>query len=127
MPSGSSPTTIIQGNLINCSNTAVINGYVWLQYSGQFLYTPVSNGMFSFSALNCTSASANFTLQGYDFDTLKATVEQSGVLNNQTINLGTLQACSSTNTSLQVFDIDQNSYNYLPIGSQTWIQQNLTS
>ena len=125
VPSGSSPTTIIQGNLINCSNTAVTNGYVWLQYSGQFLYTPVSNGLFSFSALNCTSASANFTLQGYDFDTLKATLEQSGVLNNQTINLGTLQACSSTNTSLQVFDIDQNSYNYLPIGSQTWIQQNL--
>jgi len=125
LPSLSSQTTIIQGNLVNCSNNPVTNGYVWLQYSGQFLYTAVSNGSFSFSALNCSSASANFTLQGYDFETLKATNEQSGILNNQTVSIGTLQTCSSTNTSLQVYDIEQNSYNYLPIGTQTWVQQNL--
>ncbi len=125
VPASASQTTIVQGSLVNCSNSAVTNGYVWLQYSGQFLYTAVINGSFSFLALNCSSAFANFTLQGYDFDTLKATEQQSGILNNQTVSLGTLQTCSSSNTSLQVYDIDQNSYNYLPIGSQIWIQQNL--
>lgn len=125
VPSGSSQTTIVQGNLINCSNSPVTNGYIWLQYSGEYLYTAVNNGSFSFSVLNCSSAPASFTIQGYDFDTLKSTAQVSGVLNNQTVSLGAIQTCSSTNTILQVYDIDQNSYNYLPIGNQIWIQQNL--
>lgn len=125
VPASSSQTTTIQGTLNNCSNTPVTNGYLWLQTAGQLLYTAVTNGSYSFTVLNCSSSSSVFTLQGYDFDTLKASSVQSGTLNNQTVSLGVIKACASSNTGLQLYDIDQNVYNYLPIGTQTWIQRNL--
>ena len=91
-------TTIVQGTLTNCNNDNVTNGYVWLQTAGQFLYTQVTNGSFSFSVLNCSSAAASFTLQGFDLDTMKLTSQQTGILNNQTVTLGAIEACAATNT-----------------------------
>ena len=125
IPASSLNTTIVQGTLTNCSNANVTNGYVWLQTAGQFLYTQVTNGSFSFSVLNCSSAATSFTLQGYDYEGMKTTTQQTGILNNQTVSLGTIQACAATNTTGELFDIDQNGYTFLPIGQQTWMQQNL--
>jgi len=126
IPASSLNTTIVQGTLTNCSNASVTNGYVWLQTAGQFLYTQVTNGSFSFTVLNCSSAATSFTLQGFDLDTMKLTTQQTGILNNQTVSLGVLQACTTTNNPTGEFlDIDQNLYTYLPIGQQTWMQQNL--
>ena len=125
IPASSLNTTIVQGTLTNCSNASVTNGYVWLQTAGQFLYTQVTNGSFSFTVLNCSSAATSFTLQAYDYEGMKATSQQTGILNNQTVSLGTIQACAATNTTGELFDIDQNGYTYLPIGQQTWMQQNL--
>jgi uncharacterized protein (TIGR02145 family) len=126
IPASSLNTTIVQGTLTNCSNASVTNGYVWLQTAGQFLYTQVTNGSFSFSVLNCSSAATSFTLQGFDLDTMKLTTQQTGIINNQTVSLGVLQACITTNNPTGEFlDIDQNLYTYLPIGQQTWMQQNL--
>ena len=125
IPASSLNTTIVQGTLTNCSNANVTNGYVWLQTAGQFLYTQVTNGSFSFTVLNCSSAATSFTLQGYDYEGMKATTQQTGILNNQTVSLGTIQACAATNTTGEFSDIDQNWYTFLPIGQQTWMQQNL--
>jgi uncharacterized protein (TIGR02145 family) len=126
VPVSSVITTLVQGTLTNCSNASVTNGYVWLQTAGQFLFTQVTNGSFSFTVLNCTSAATSFTLQGFDYDGMKSTTQQTGTLNNQTVALGVLQACTTTNNPTGEFgDIDQNVYTYLPIGQQTWMQQNL--
>lgn len=126
IPASSLNTTIVQGTLTNCSNASVTNGYVWLQTAGQFLYTQVTNGSFSFTVLNCSSVATSFTLQGFDLDTIKLTTQQTGTLNNQTVSLGVLQACTTTNNPTgEFFDIDQNFYTYLPIGQQIWMQQNL--
>ncbi|NBU81627.1 MAG: hypothetical protein EBS55_08270 [Flavobacteriaceae bacterium] len=125
LPSLALQTTIVQGNLVNCSNSAVTNGYLWLQYSGRILYTPIYNGSFSFTVLNCSIGSTSYILQGFDFDGMNSTTQQIGTLNNQTINIGTIQSCTSTNTSGAFFDIDQNVYTYLPIGPYVWMQQNL--
>lgn len=126
IPASSLNTTIVQGTITNCSNASVTNGYVWLQTAGQFLYTQVTNGSFSFTVLNCSSAATSFTLQGYDYEGMKATSQQTGTLNNQTVSLGVLQACTTTNNPTGEFlDIDQNLYTYLPIGQQIWMQQNL--
>ena len=125
VPVSSVNTTIVQGMLTDCNQANVTNGYVWLQTAGQFLYTHVTNGSFSFTVLNCSSAATSFTLQGYDYEGMKATTQQTGILNNQTVSLGTIQACAATNTTGELFDIDQNSYTYLPIGQQLWMQQNL--
>lgn len=119
-------TTVVQGTLTNCDNTAVINGYIWLQSAGQFLYTQVTDGSFSFTVLSCSSAATSFTLEGLDFDTSKSTSLQTGTLNNQTVALGTLQACETSNNVIgALYDIDQNFYTTIAIGQQTWMQQNL--
>jgi uncharacterized protein (TIGR02145 family) len=125
IPTSSLNTTIVQGTLTNCSNASVTNGYVWLQTAGQFLYTQVTSGSFSFTVLNCSSAATSFTLQGFDYDGMKATTQQTGILNNQTVSLSTIQACAATNATGEFFDIDQNGYTYLTIGQQTWMKQNL--
>ena len=119
-------TTLVQGMVKNCDNAAVTNGYVCLQTEGQFLFTQLINGSFSFTVFNCSSTVASFTLQGIDLDTFKFTTLQTGTLNNQTTALGTLLACETSNNIIGVIvDIDQNSYTTIPIGQQTWMQQNL--
>ena len=126
VPVSSVNTTIVQGMLTDCNQANVTNGYVWFQTAGQFLYTHVTNGSFSFTVLNCSSAATSFTLQGYDYEGMKATSQQTGTLNNQTVSLGVLQACTTTNNPTGEFlDIDQNLYTYLPIGQQIWMQKNL--
>lgn len=115
----------VQGTIINCNNNNVTNGYVWLQTPGQFLYTQVVNGSFTFNVLNCSSTAMIFNLQGYDLDTMKLTSQQEGTLNNQTVSLGIMQACVTSITIGELLDIDQNRYTYVPIGQQTWMQQNL--
>jgi uncharacterized protein (TIGR02145 family) len=120
-------TTSVQGTLTNCANTPVTNGYVWLQTADQFFYTQVTTiGSFSFTVINCSSAVSSYALQGFDLDTMKSTTQQTGMLNNQSVPLGTIQACSTTTNPIgELFDIDQNGYSYLTIGEQTWMQQNL--
>jgi uncharacterized protein (TIGR02145 family) len=126
VPAATLNTTIVQGSLMNCNQANVTNGYVWLQTAGHFLFTQVTNGAFSFTVLNCSSAATSFTLQGFDLDTMKLTTQQIGTLNNQIVSLGVLQACITTNNPTGEFgDIDQNWYTYLSIGQQTWMQQNL--
>ena len=65
-------------------------------------------------------------MQGLDFNTSKSTSVQTGMLNNQTVSLGTIQACESSNNAIgEIIDIDQNFYTTVAIGQQTWMQQNL--
>ncbi|MBL0013383.1 MAG: hypothetical protein IPP30_06350 [Flavobacterium sp.] len=126
VPASALNTTVIQGTLTNCDTAPVTNGYVWLQSAGQFLYSQVTDGSFSFTVLSCSVAATSFNLQGIDFDSSKSTSLQIGTLNNQTIALGTLQACSDENNAVgQLYDIDQNFYTTVTIGQQIWTQQNL--
>jgi hypothetical protein len=69
VPVSSVITTLVQGTLTNCSNASVTNGYVWLQTAGQFLYTQVTNGSFSFTVINCSSDVSSYALQGFDYRT----------------------------------------------------------
>jgi uncharacterized protein (TIGR02145 family) len=126
VPASALNTTIVQGTLTNCDNAPITNGYVWLQSAGQFLYTQVTDGSFSFTVLSCSSAATSFTLEGLDFDNSKSTSLQTGTLNNQTLALGVLQACETSNNIIgALYDIDQNFYTTVAIGQQTWMQQNL--
>jgi uncharacterized protein (TIGR02145 family) len=126
LPPSSINTILVQGTLTNCNSANVTNGYAWLQTTGQFVYTLVTNGTFSFNVVVCSPGAINFSWAGLDFDTASATPIQYGTLSNQAIALGIIPVCE-TNTSPtgNLIDIDQNSYTYLTIGQQTWTQQNL--
>jgi uncharacterized protein (TIGR02145 family) len=126
LPTSSISNTLVQGTVTNCTNAPITNGYVWLQIAGQLLYSQVTNGAFSLNVINCSSAETSYTLQGFDLDAGKATLQQTGTLNNQTITLTNIQACTTIANPIGEFtDIDNNVYTYLSIGAQTWMQQNL--
>ncbi len=91
----SSNVAVITGNLVNCSNAAVTNGYVILKNNGALSLQNVTNGAFSFPTIFCTP-SVTFSVEGYD-----ATANQIAPLvnytmsSNSTINLGNIVACTA--------------------------------
>jgi len=88
----SAVSTTITGNLVDCSNANVTNGYVILDYGIQMTSSEVVNGEFSFSVLQCPSVT-DFTLEGVDYDTFQTTNELSFNFTNN--NVGNIIACTT--------------------------------
>ncbi|WP_445722044.1 hypothetical protein [Flavobacterium sp.] len=86
--------TTVQGTLTDCNNTNVTNGYVILNYGNQNLYSNVTNGSFSFNTLVC-SGNDDFTLEGFDYDSVQTTGEISYTFTTPVTNIGTLVACTA--------------------------------
>lgn len=86
--------TTVQGTLTDCNNTNVTNGYVILNYGNQNLYSNVTNGSFSFNTLVC-SGNDDFTLEGFDYDSVQTTGEVSYTFTTPVTNIGTLVACTA--------------------------------
>ncbi|HEX8562034.1 MAG TPA: carboxypeptidase-like regulatory domain-containing protein [Flavobacterium sp.] len=87
-------TVQIEGTLLQCDYTNVANGYVALNYSGQYSYAPVTNGSFSFSTLVCDTADT-FTLQGFDYDNLQQTDSVAYTYTVPLTNVGNLVVCTA--------------------------------
>lgn len=86
------------GTLVNCSGTAVTNGYVFFYATGGFGVIANSNstGAFSFSILNCAGSNFNYNLQGIDNTTSIQSPIMTGTASNGTVNLGSIVACGIT-------------------------------
>jgi len=87
-------STVISGNLLDCNNNNVTNGYILFDYGGVQINTLVSNGAFSFSTVVCSGSNA-FVIEGVDANNVQST----GVI-NQTFtipntNIGNIIACGS--------------------------------
>lgn len=114
-PNGNANLVIVQGNLSNCSGSPVSNGYVKLSYGNnhtRFVETD-SNGDFSINSMYCLP-DVNFTLEGFDFDTMQTTSPISYIYstNSTTVQVGNLQACNSI-TEFITYQIDNDSSVYI--------------
>lgn len=106
-----SPTVLfneITGNLVNCENTNVTNGYMMLIREGySSFFFPVNNGQFSFNTVR-TSANETFSLRGGDYNT--SNYSESIVYsysNSATTNVGNFAACNPI-TEFISYQIDSN-------------------
>ena len=92
-------TEVITGNLVNCSNANVNNGYVNLVYGSENATVTVTNGTFTMSVIKCASINT-FTLEGIDYDTFQSTTTLPFNFSN-TI-LGNIIACSAVTEYVSV-------------------------
>ena len=93
---GASSTAILSGNVTDCNNVPVTNGYVIFQYGHLSLRAAVKpDGTFSISTIICSS---NFNIDVIAID--NATLQQGNTLVYQLViginNLGTLSACGTS-------------------------------
>ncbi len=93
-PTNSSTSQQIIGNLQDCSNTDVTNGYVVLDYAGADYFQPVTNGGFEFNIISCP-ASNSFTYIGVDAVTQETSGEISSTFTPPTTFLGNTVTCTA--------------------------------
>lgn len=85
-------STLISGNLVQCNNTPVTNGYLVMDYGTYSTIVPVTNGAFSFQSLVCDTSN-QIVIQGYDVDNVQMSLEAQYVLALPTTNIGTITTC----------------------------------
>ncbi|MBB3124771.1 hypothetical protein FHS04_002298 [Mesoflavibacter sabulilitoris] len=113
-------STTITGNLVDCSNANVTNGYVVMDYGNQEASAQITNGAFSFSVLQCPSVT-DFTIEGVDYDAFQTT----NLLNYNFSNtsIGNIIACNAVTEfiSIQV-DTDPVEYFIANINTDQYTQ-----
>jgi hypothetical protein len=104
---GSTLNTLVTGTLLKCDSTNVTNGYVVLSNNGGInAIATVTNGSFSFNEMYC-SANAQFSLVGFDYDTMQTTGSINYTFTAPATAVGVLNACS-TITEFISYQIDSN-------------------
>ncbi len=93
-------TTKIIGNLKNCNNQNVQNGYALLLYNSKYYLQSVTDGNFSFNFIKCQSIN-QFSLNGFDFENNKSSNYLTGNISNVAIvNLDNISTCY-TNSNVE--------------------------
>ena len=105
-------SSTITGSLVDCSNVNVTNGYVVLDYGNFYATSQVTNGVFSFSVLQCASV-LDFTLEGVDYDSFQTTNELTFNFTNS--NVGNIIACNTISEYVSI-QVDANPVDYYVIG-----------
>ncbi|HEX8270302.1 MAG TPA: Ig-like domain-containing protein [Flavobacterium sp.] len=93
---------IIQGSLRTCTNVLSSVGYVELNYDGYTQFEIVSDGTFSFSLNTCGNSVTDFTLNGFDYNTMTSTGEINYTLTAPVTTIGDLLACGTEFITYQV-------------------------
>lgn len=118
IPVASSAT--ITGNVHDCSNKAVTNGFIIMQKDGLNYHQPLSKtGTFSFTAALCNnSTSATFIAE--DITALKASAPLNLLLSAGEYQAGTLIACTVSTLQFFNYTIDGTNYSFTaPVDSLT--------
>jgi Carboxypeptidase regulatory-like domain len=92
-----SQTLTFTGTVLNCNAAPVSNGYVSLYVTGGgggFAATSAT-GVFSFSLINCSSATLAYNCQAVDNATTQQSAAFGGYASTGTINLGNINACGT--------------------------------
>ena len=110
IPVASSAT--ITGNVNDCNNKAVTNGFIIMQKDGLNFHQPLSNtGTFSFTAALCDNATSA-TLIAEDNTALKASAPVNLILNPGEYQAGTLIACTFSTLQFLNYSIDGSNYSF---------------
>ena len=83
----------LSGNLTDCSNNPVTNGYIIVIRNGQYYRVNVSNGSYLFNMLVCGSAGDPVTLVAVDANVNQQSAPFNYTLNTGNNNIPTIQAC----------------------------------
>ncbi|WP_179320167.1 hypothetical protein [Winogradskyella helgolandensis] len=105
-------TEVISGNLVNCSNANVTDGYVNLTYGNQEALAEVTSGAFAMNIIKCASINT-FSLEGVDYDAFQSTTVLP--FNLSTPNVGSIMACSTVTEFISV-QVDSDPAEYLLMG-----------
>ncbi|MET0395098.1 MAG: carboxypeptidase-like regulatory domain-containing protein [Chitinophagaceae bacterium] len=94
----------ISGNVVDCSNRPVTDGYVQTFENGLFTRTPIVNGAFSFTGIACTNMATSLVA-------VDNTLHQQGApqlisLTTGVNNLGTITACGTSTVGVINYTID---------------------
>jgi hypothetical protein len=98
----------VQGKLLNCSGTAVTNGFAVINYNNIIRYVSVQNAAGDFAATFTTCGGMPATCEVYGVD---AAAQQSGITTNVTIttpttNTGNIVACGTSTLQFINYNVD---------------------
>lgn len=105
-PTPNSVSTV-SGTLLNCSNTAVTNGYAIISLGNQVHYAGVDgSGHFSTTILNCSSSTAPVQIVGIDNGTQQQSSTTSVTWAAPTVSAGNIIACGVSATQFITYAVD---------------------
>jgi hypothetical protein len=104
----------VTGNVVNCANAPVTNGYVYLYTSQGYYYNvPLSaNGSFAATLLNCGGVVTSFSAVGIDNTAQQQGSPVTGSAASGTVNLGTVSACGTSSAEFVTVIINGVTYNF---------------
>ena len=113
-------SSTITGNVNNCSNAAVTNGFIILKKDGLNFHQVLSNtGSFSFTTALCsTNSPASFFAE--DKDALKASEVFNTLLTEGPNPMGTIIACNVSTLQFINYSIDGANYSYTMPGDSVY-------
>jgi hypothetical protein len=111
--SGTTPGSVtISGTVVNCSLTAVTNGYVEVYLDSLYNRTAVTNGSFSITISRCNNAPATASVVAYDIANSQGGTSTNVQVSSATVNAGQLNACGTSLTQFLNFTMDGAVKNY---------------
>ncbi len=92
---------LLKGKATKCDGTLISNGMAVVRHNGQTNISVITNGQFNFSnQLICLSSnSQTIELVVYDYDNNKESIPQTLIIDDITLDVGTLQTCSTITDS----------------------------
>jgi len=106
----SSPSLLtISGTLTNCNNQPVTNGYVEILLNNRFYKTPVNNGNYTATVINCSGITSG-SLYGVDNSVNQQNALQIFTVSSTNVIIPAMQACATSSLQFIDYTVDGISY-----------------
>ncbi len=96
----------VTGQVLDCNNNLVSNGYVEIVIGNQLYFQPLTNGTINLSLSSC-NLPGTLTVNAVDANTAQESGVTTVVINTPTTNIGNLVACTAI-TEYVTYTIDSN-------------------
>lgn len=101
----------LTGTLLNCSGTAVTNGYAFINFNGTLRYVSTNtSGQFTTTYVICSGAASTATIFGVDEDNQQQSIVTTVNIISPTTNAGNIAACGISDDQFINFSIDGTNY-----------------
>jgi hypothetical protein len=110
----------IRGQLNNCGNTAVTNGYALINYDNVTRYAAVNNsGEFTVSFLKCSGGSTTCEIIGVDAATNQQGTATTVTITTPVTNAGNIVACGVSAAQFINYTVDGTNYSLTSAGNDS--------